>query len=226
MRVYQQFIHKDAVFRICCEAFDTVTAEIVHQRDMLEAYLKRHPEFATAFAPLDPLPDAPESAQRMAAAAHTVGVGPMAAVAGTMAQLAAQAGLRAGAPEAIVENGGDIYAVVTSRVKIGLHAGQATVADHLAFLIQPNATPLAVCSSSGTMGHSTSLGNCDLATVVSPDTALADAAATRAANMVSRIEDVDAALETIAAIHGVLGVVIAKHDRIGLAGNLPHLVHT
>jgi ApbE superfamily uncharacterized protein (UPF0280 family) len=225
MRVYRHFTHKDAVLRICCDAFDHVTAEIVHQRELLEDYLGRHPEFAAAFAPLDPLPDAPESACRMATAARVVGVGPMAAVAGTMAQLAAEAGLTAGAPETIVENGGDIFAVITSPVKMGLYAGDAELGNRLAFLIPPEATPLAVCSSSGTMGHSTSLGACDLATVVAKDTALADAAATRAANMVSRIDDVDPALETIAAIPGVQGVVIAHGDRVGLAGDLPQLVH-
>ena len=74
------------------------------------------------------------------------------------------------------------------------------------------------------MGHSKSLGKCDLATVVAKDAALADAAATQAANMVKSIEDVDHALESIKNIEGVEGIIIVKDDRFGRAGKLPSLV--
>ena len=76
------------------------------------------------------------------------------------------------------------------------------------------------------MGHSTSLGQCDLATVVAKDAALADAAATQAANLVRTVDDVDAALQRIAGIEGIAGVVIVKDDRIGLAGRLPQLIRS
>ena len=74
------------------------------------------------------------------------------------------------------------------------------------------------------MGHSTSLGTCDLATVVAKDAALADAAATQAANLVKAEEDVNQALQRIADIEGIDGVVIVKNDKVGLAGQLPPLV--
>lgn len=223
-RTYRTFTHKEAVLRICCEKFDAVTAEIVHQRRILEDYIKRHADFRRSLEPLELLPDAPEVAKRMARAAHLVGVGPMAAVAGAMAQFAAQAGLQAGATEAIVENGGDIYLKADEPVIIVLVTGAAKLAGRLALALKPEETPISICSSSGTMGHSMSLGRCDLATVVAADGALADAAATAAANMVRNIEDVDPALERIVAIDGVDGVIIVKDDRIGLAGNLPRLV--
>ena len=69
-----------------------------------------------------------------------------------------------------------------------------------------------------------SLGQCDLATVAAKDAALADAAATEAANLVRAIEDVDPTLQRIAAIEGVDGLLIVKDDRVGLAGRLPKLV--
>lgn len=223
-RVYRTFIHHEAVLRICCEAFDAVAEEIVRQRRILEDYIRRHPAFGTSFEPVELLPDAPEVAQRMARAAWSAGVGPMAAVAGAMAELAVQAGLRAGAPEAIVDNGGDVFVHATSPVVIALHTGTVTLADRLAFSLRPEDTPISICSSSGRMGHSTSLGRCDLATVVARDGALADAAATQAANLVRTTDDVDAALERIMAIDGIDGLVIVKDDRIGLAGHLPSLV--
>ncbi len=223
-RAYRTFTHREAVFRICCSRFDAVTTEIVRQRRILEDYIGRHPDFRDSFEPVELHTDAPEVAQRMVRAARLVGVGPMAAVAGTMAQCAAQAGLEAGAQEAIVENGGDIYLRAAEPVIIGLGTGTADIADRLAFSLQADDTPISICSSSGQMGHSKSLGKCNLATVVARDAALADAAATQAANLVRTIEDVDSALERIAAIESIEGVMIIKNDRVGLAGQLPPLV--
>ena len=85
----------------------------------------------------------------MARAARSVGVGPMAAVAGAMAELAVEAALKAGAAEAIVDNGGDIFMRATSPVVIGLHTGTVKLADRLAFSLRPEDTPISICSSSG-----------------------------------------------------------------------------
>ena len=222
-RTYRTFRHREAVFRICCDRFEAVTAEIVRQRWILEDYIDRHPEFRYSFEPVELFGDAPEVAQCMARAGRLVGVGPMAAVAGVMAQFACQAGLEAGAEEAIVDNGGDIYLRAAEPVFIGLGTGTAELASRLAFSLKADDTPISICSSSGKMGHSESLGECDLATAVARDGALADAAATQAANLVRSVGDVDAALERIAAIEGIEGVMIIKNDQVGMAGQLPPL---
>lgn len=223
-RIYRSFTHREAVFSICCDEFDAVCAEIVRQRGILEEYIAGHAEFRHSLEPITVGNDAPAAARQMAQAGRLVGVGPMAAVAGAMAQLAAQAGLEAGAGEAIVENGGDIYLQTTEAVIIALHTGSGDLTDRLGFSLEADDTPIAICSSSGKMGHSMSLGKCDLATVVAPNAALADAAATQAANLVATVADVDAALERIAAIEGIDGVMIVKNDHVGLAGRLPPLV--
>jgi ApbE superfamily uncharacterized protein (UPF0280 family) len=223
-RTYRTFTYREAVFRICCENFDAVTAEIVRQRQILEDYIARHPDFRESLEPLDLLADAPDVAKSMARAAKLVGVGPMAAVAGAMAQCAGLAALEAGASEVIVDNGGDIYIHAVEPVIIGLETGTADLADRLAFSLQADDTPISICSSSGQMGHSMSLGECDLATVVARDAAQADAAATQAANLVRDIGDIDSALESISGIEGIDGVMIVKGARVGLAGKLPPLV--
>lgn len=223
-RTYRSFTYREAVFRICCEKFDAVTAEIVRQRRILEDYIAHHPEFHKSLEPLELLAGAPEVAQCMVRAARFVGVGPMAAVAGAMAQFAGQAALDAGAGEAIVDNGGDIYIHAVEPVIIGLKTGTADLADRLAFSLQADDTPISICSSSGQMGHSMSLGECDLATVVAKDAALADAAATQAANLVRDVDDIDSALENISGIEGVDGVMVVKGARVGMAGKLPPLV--
>ena len=223
-RTYRTFAYREAVFRICCEKFDSVTAEILRQRRTLEDYIGRHPEFGRSLEPLDLLVGAPDVVQSMARAAKLVGVGPMAAVAGAMAQFAGMAALDAGAREVIVDNGGDIYICTTEPAIIGLKTGTAELAERLAFSLEAHETPVSICSSSGQMGHSMSLGECDLATVMAKDTALADAAATRAANLVRTVDDIDAALDNIIAIEGIDGVMIVKEGRVGLAGKLPPLV--
>ena len=223
-RVYRGFRHCEAVFRICCERFDAVCAEIVRQRAILEEYIGRHGDFQRSLVPLGVLGDAPEVARRMSRGANVVGVGPMAAVAGAMAQLGAEAGLAAGADEAIVENGGDIFVISSESVIIGLYAGKGGLAGRLGFSVEADEMPIAICSSSGVMGHSMSFGSCDLCTVVAGDAALADAAATWGANLVSEVGDVDGALAQVEAIEGVMGVMIVKDDSVGLAGKLPDLV--
>jgi ApbE superfamily uncharacterized protein (UPF0280 family) len=223
-RTYRTFTYREAIFRICCEKFDAVTAEIVRLRRVLEEYISRHPDFRRSLEPLELLDGAPEVAQSMARAAKQVGVGPMAAVAGAMAQFAGRAAIDAGESEVIVDNGGDIYVCAVEPVIIGLKTGTAGLGEKLAFSLQADDTPISICSSSGKMGHSMSLGDCDLATVVAKDAALADAAATKAANLVRTVDDIDPALENISAIEGVDGVMIVKGERIGLAGKLPPLV--
>jgi hypothetical protein len=160
----------------------------------------------------------------MARAAKLVGVGPMAAVAGAMAQCAGLTGLDAGAREVIVDNGGDIFICAVEPVIIGLKTGTVNLVEKLAFSLKPDNTPISICSSSGKMGHSMSLGDCDLATVVAKDAALADAAATKAANLVRTVDDIDPVLENILGIEGIDGVMIVKGAQVGLVGKLPPLV--
>jgi ApbE superfamily uncharacterized protein (UPF0280 family) len=224
MRCYRTVSCKESHLRIATDRFEAAAAEVTRQRAFLEAYIDRHPEFRTSLVPVGLLAGAPEIVQRMHRAASQAGVGPMAAVAGAIAQMAAEAALAAGAREAIVENGGDTYLFSPETVTVALYAGTAALGGRLAFRVTADLMPLSICSSSGRMGHSVSLGDCDLATVVSPDACLADAVATRAGNAVRLEEDLEAAVRQVAAIPGVSGVLLAKGKRIALAGRLPELV--
>ena len=201
-----------------------MTDEIIRQRTILEEYIVRQPEFKTSLVPLRPLQDAPEIAMRMCRAAMDVGVGPMAAVAGAIAQSAAEAAVHESDEDVIVENGGDIFMVVSNPLSIGIHAGPKSLFNDLAFRVEPDDTPLAICSSSSMMGHSMSMGACDLATVVAKDAALADAAATLAANLVATPEDLEPTAARILAVPGVLGVLLVKSDKMAIQGTLPELV--
>lgn len=224
MRVYRTFSWKDTNLRIASEAFDLVTEAVVAERRKLEQYIARHPEFGTALAPVVLFDEAPEVARRMAAAADHTGLGPMASVAGTLAQLGAEAAMAAGYREAIVENGGDIYVHSDTIVTIALYAGDNTIANKLAFRIAPRDSPLALCSSSARMGHSLSFGRCDLATVTAQDGALADSAVTLTCNLIRSEHDLVPVLNDVGSIPGVVGIFAVHNGKIGMWGHLPDLV--
>jgi len=223
-RSYRKFTWKDANFQISCRHSSMTVAAIRQHRAELEAYICRQPQFAYSLQPLALLSDAPEAARRMSAAAAQTGVGPMAAVAGTMAQLAAEAAQRFGDRDIVIENGGDIFAIIDMPLVLGLYAGASVLSGTLALHIEPAQTPLAVCSSSSSMGHSLSFGNCDLATVTAADAALADAAATWAANQVHCRADIQPTLDKLSRLAGISGAIIIKDDAVGLVGNLPKLI--
>ncbi|MGD9949920.1 MAG: UPF0280 family protein [Desulfobulbus sp.] len=224
MRVYRSFSWKDTNLRVACVDFDLVTRAVVDHRRRLERYIGRQPEFQTSLVPVVLLEDAPEAARRMAVAAEKTGLGPMAAVAGTLAQLGVEAAMAAGLPEAIVENGGDIYIHANEAVTIGLYAGDNAIAGRLAFRLQPQRLPLALCSSSSKMGHSLSLGRCDLATVIAKEAALADAAVTLVCNLIKSERDLTPVLNDVGRIDGIEGIFAVHSGKVGMWGDLPDLV--
>jgi uncharacterized protein len=223
-RDWVTFRWKEADLRIGSERPQAVIEEVKRQRAVLEEYIARHPAFQSSLVPVELLPDAPEIAVRMARAGELCGVGPMAAVAGAVAEMAAAAALSAGAEEAIVENGGDIFLTSPREVTVGLFAGDHPLTGRLALRISPEAMPVSVCSSSSRFGHSMSFGDCDLVTIVAADGALADAAATLAGNSVKTAADVEPTLKKVMDIPGIRGLLIIKEDRVGVAGDLPPIV--
>jgi len=224
MRVYRSFSWKETNLRVACADFDLVTRAVVEHRRRLERYIGRHPEFRTSLVPVVLADDAPEAARRMAAASRLTGLGPMAAVAGTLAQLGVEAAIAAGLDEAIVENGGDIFIHALEPVTIGLYAGDNAIAGKLAFRLEPRRLPLALCSSSSNMGHSMSLGRCDLATVIAKEAALADAAVTLVCNRIKSAQDLTPVLDDVGAIPGIEGIFAVHGGKVGMWGDLPDLV--
>ena len=224
MRQFRTFSWKDTHLKVYGRDYELITRALVQERKKLEAYILRHPEFKDTLSPIDLLPDAPEIAQKMAKASAATGLGPMASVAGTLAQIGVEAAKEAGCNEAIVENGGDMYVMSPRPVTIGIYAGENSVGAQLAFHLIPGELPLAICSSSSKMGHSLSFGDCELATVIAKDGALADSVATLTCNSISNETDVEQVLDTVGKIEGIRGILVVKNSRIGLWGDLPQLV--
>lgn len=188
-------------------------------RQALEEYIAVDPVFRTTFSPHILRQDAPPIARAMNEAAWQAGVGPMAAVAGAMAEFIGRELLSA-VCEVIVENGGDIFLVTRVPRTIGIFAGTSPFSNRLGLEIQPDTTPVGVCTSSGTVGPSFSFGQADAAVLIAKSAALADAAATAVGNVVQTKADVQKAVELAQTIPGVLGAVVIKDDQLAAWGQV------
>ena len=192
---------------------------ILEYRTSLKQYIENHPNFLNALEPLIVEEDAPQIVRQMAEAARKAGVGPMAAVAGAIAEGVGRELMKL-SPEVIVENGGDIFLNILRSRTVGVYAGDSPFTGGIALEIEPEDTPLGICTSSGTVGPSLSLGRADAVIVLSPSTALADAAATAIGNLVKEAGDIPKGIAFAQGIAGVSGVVIIKVDKMGSWGQV------
>lgn len=190
---------------------------ILNFRSRIEAYLKVDPHFASALEPCLVPPGAPVIIRKMVYAGNKAGVGPMAAVAGAIAE---EVGcfLAEKSPEVIVENGGDIFAKLLEPVRLGIYAGASPLSGKIALKIEPGQTPLGICTSSGTVGPSFSFGCADAAAVLSQSAPLADAVATALGNRVKSRADLEDALDFARGIEGVTGALLVFNDKIAAWG--------
>jgi len=188
-------------------------------RSAVEDYVRTHPRFATSLEPMEARENAPDIAKRMARAAAAAGVGPLAAVAGAIAEAVGQDLLRL-TDEVIVENGGDIFLSTRRRRTVGLYAGPSALTGKLALVIEPEDTPLGICTSSGSFGHSLSFGAADACTVLARSAALADAVATSLANRIREPADLGEALAATRIPHEVSGVVATIAGQVAIWGQL------
>ena len=231
-RKYRNLIDRDHLvsFRVAVKETDLfvhaessleeVTRELVLQhRGVIEAYIRTHPEFAETLKPWPITGPVPIIIKDMAMAGERAGVGPMAAVAGTLAQYVGT-DLLPHTGEVIVENGGDVFIKTDGPVLISIFAGTSPLSLRVGLRLDYKGKPFAVCTSSGTVGHSLSFGKSDAVSVVSESCVLADAAATAISNRVHSKTDIRSALDFGKNIPGVEGLVIIIDEDIGMWGDL------
>ncbi|MBN1455546.1 MAG: UPF0280 family protein [Methanomicrobia archaeon] len=212
-------------------------AEIQRQRRELERFGRWHPYFLVTFERYqleaeggervrEHEHETPEIVRRMIESTEPFGIGPMAAVAGTLAELAVEAMCAAGATYAMVDNGGDIALLSDREVLVGIYAGTSPFSNKIALRLKPAPALQAVCTSSGTVGHSISFGIADAATVVGTSASLADAAATALGNAVTDTQALKTAFRAISHVAGITGALVIHKDMLATWGNLPELVKT
>ncbi len=192
---------------------------VLKYRQQLEQYIKKNPEFQISLKPLPMPTNAPRIVLDMLEAGQKANVGPMAAVAGAIAEYVGLELLEF-TPEIIVENGGDLFINTKKKRVVGIYAGDSPLSGKLGLEITPEETPLGVCTSSGTVGHSFSYGKADAVVTVSSSATLADAAATAICNQVNNPDDISSAIEFGRVIHGLKGIAIIIGTAIGVWGDV------
>lgn len=213
--VAQTDLHVSACSDLSAETTDLVLA----CRNDLETFITKQPVFAETFVPYEVPESAPGIVREMADAALAAGVGPMAAVAGAVADYVGRR-LMTLSRDVIVENGGDIF-IATSRPRTAaVYAGASPLSERIAIKIEPELTPVGLCTSSATVGPSVSLGKADAAVVLAPTATLADAAASAVGNAARGPDDIEEALAVGMAIPGVLGVLVIIGDKLGVRGKI------
>lgn len=207
------------LYILACTSVEREAEEAtIRFRHQIDEYIKREPLFRESLLPLPMNPWAPEIVGEMLAASRKAGVGPMAGVAGAIAEFVGKA-LLAFSPEVVVENGGDIFLKINNERKIGIFAGRSPLSMRVGIRIPPERTPLGVCTSSGTVGHSKSFGRAGAVCLISSSATLADAAATSLGNIVQGKKDIERALEEGQRISGLEGIVIISDDALGAWGD-------
>ncbi len=200
---------------------DPALALVTEVRQEIERYINDHPDFLHSLVPLADDPAAPKIIRTMLTAGRRAGVGPMAAVAGSVAEYTGQGLGRLGHDEIIIENGGDVYVRRNRTCTIAIYAGDSPLSGKVGIRLRPEQMPCGVCTSSATIGHSLSLGASDAAVVVAPKTAFADALATRLGNEVREgAKGLDRALTLAKKIKGATGAVLIAGEKLGAWGDL------
>ncbi len=198
---------------------DAVREMVLQQRRYIEETIIQYPEFAESLVPWRTRDPLPRIVADMTRAGEAAGVGPMAAVAGAIAEHVGRDLLQL-SRQVVVENGGDVFLSTEKPVVAGIYAGRSPLSLKVGIRVGGENRPVGVCTSSGTVGHSLSLGRADAVTVLATGCALADAAATATANRIRARTDIENAIDFARAIEAVEGVVVVLGDRIGAWGNL------
>jgi ApbE superfamily uncharacterized protein (UPF0280 family) len=234
---YQERVYRNKVtnhylksFHVCVRETDLLicsdidlTKYALHSiykfRGFIESYIKVHPEFLSSLAPLVYDEFAPDIVRDMLKTTSVAFVGPMASVAGAIAEYVCN-DLLIHSKNVIVENGGDIFLNTDSDVRVAIFAGDSPLSYNVNILLKREKMPIGICTSSGTVGHSLSFGKADAVCVISKSSTMADAAATAVGNMVQNKNDMKVALERGITIDGVLGIAIIVGEHFGAIGDV------
>jgi ApbE superfamily uncharacterized protein (UPF0280 family) len=192
---------------------------VLEHRGYLESYIRAHPDFTTALDPWSLNDPAPSIVTDMVNAGTNAGVGPMAAVAGAIAEHVGSGLLRI-ANQVIVENGGDVFIKTATPMTVGILAGKSPLSMQLGIRLHCQQQPMAVCTSSGTVGHSLSFGKADAVCVIADSCAVADAAATAIGNLIQSPSNIKDAITAGKRIDKIGGIIIIVGSKIGMWGDL------
>ncbi len=192
---------------------------IFNYRHQLESYINSHPDFLTTLQSYPEDPYAPPIVREMIKVSTGIGVGPMATVAGAIAQFVAK-GLLQVTDQVIVENGGDIFLRVNRQITASIFAGKSPLSEKVGLMIPIRQMPLGICSSSGTVGHSLSMGVANVVCLIPSPAVLADGAATALGNRIKSKKDLKRVGTWANQINGISGGLAIVEDTMATWGDI------
>jgi ApbE superfamily uncharacterized protein (UPF0280 family) len=205
-------------------AIDTAVSSIKHHRRHLEKYIRKHPKFLYSLQPLS-VDNGPRIVTLMAEASEKANVGPMAAVAGVLADLAVQDMVLAGSKVAVVENGGEVSAISNQSIDIALSAGDSPLSKEVGFRLEE--FPIGVATSSGLYSHALSFGEAEAVTIFAVNAGVADAVATAIGNLIKGNDyrgAIERGVKEALGIEEVKGVFLMYRGIVGKGGKVPKLI--
>ena len=217
---YRVVVKESDLWVLADENLEKETRDLlIDCRHQLESYMHLHPEFATRLTPYASDPTAPPIVKDMIHATEELGVGPMASVAGAVADYVGR-GLLKFTDQVIVENGGDVFIKTDRPVTVSIFAGKSPLSGRIGLHIRQNCMPLGVCSSSSTIGHSLSMGRADLVSIASPSAAFADGAATALGNKIRVALDMKKVATWAQGIDRIMGGLIILDTSMATWGDI------
>lgn len=196
-----------------------ILEQIKGLRNTLDKYIRKNEQFLRSLVPIPDDISAPQEIRRMISASAIARIGPMSAVAGLFSEIIGNEVVkRYNVQEIIVENGGDLFISIKKNIDILVYAGNSPLSNNIAVTIPWEMSPLGLCTSSGTVGHSLSFGKADAVMIACKDTAIADSLATRFGNEVKKPDDIEPALKLAESFKEILSILIIIEDRIGIRG--------
>jgi ApbE superfamily uncharacterized protein (UPF0280 family) len=180
--------------------------------EQLHAYTLRNPEIRTSKRPIEVDEQAPEIVREMVGAAARAGVGPMFSFQGAVTDHVGRF-LARDMDEVTVSCGGDYFILARKRQKLTIHTKPD--GGGIAVVVQPSKRGVGIATS---LGRGAAL--LDGLAVLAESCMLADAAAAGVQAILPKPDGFRLALVYLRKVPGVVGGVVVRGDRIGVAGGV------
>jgi ApbE superfamily uncharacterized protein (UPF0280 family) len=188
-------------------------------RSQVEETIAENPDFQTSLSPIE-VATSYEMIAKMLDKSRLAGVGPMAGVAGALAEFVGRDLLEL-TDEIIIENGGDIFIRSLKDRTVLVYAGEdSPFKDKVRLVLKGREAPFGVCASSRTIGHSKSFGNTDAVVVIASSAITADVFATALGNRVKGPSDLGSAIECVQGFPDVSGALIMIGEKMAVSGEI------
>lgn len=206
----------------CCTKTDLsgfIQERVFFYRHQLEEYIYMKPLFKETLGPLENDPIAPALVREMIETSALLNVGPMATVAGAVAEFVGK-DIMPLSDTFIIENGGDIYLKTDVERVIQIYAKDSPFSEKIGIKLKARSFPYGVCTSSATVGPSLSFGRADAVCIIATSALFADGLATCLGNIVKKKDDIATAIEKGRKLPGVIGILIVLGEHLGIWGDL------